>query len=184
MSSELSDRVDRLERRADVQLQQTGDCKAAICRLAELVRRLKAEVYKDPEVPDAPPPVATDHDLYMAFSGNRDTAAALRAIYNLGRQHGADQLCPYIRSDDEGTNYCALAEQAAPAVKESPAPAPATSLVDRVGKARANAFVLGNYQDRAAIREVAAWLRKSDAKLEMGGDAAATADLLEQEAKR
>jgi hypothetical protein len=37
---------------------------------------------------------------------------------------------------------------------------------------------------RAAIREVAAWLRQNDAKCQMGGDAAATADLLEQEADR
>ncbi len=37
---------------------------------------------------------------------------------------------------------------------------------------------------RAAIREVAAWLRQNDAKCQMGGDAAATADLLEREVFR
>ena len=37
---------------------------------------------------------------------------------------------------------------------------------------------------RAAIRKVAAWLRENDAKREMGGDAAAAAELLEQEANR
>jgi hypothetical protein len=37
---------------------------------------------------------------------------------------------------------------------------------------------------RAASREVANWLRQNDAKCQMGGDAAATADLLGQEADR
>jgi hypothetical protein len=36
----------------------------------------------------------------------------------------------------------------------------------------------------AAIREVAAWLRENDSVCQMGGDAAATAELLEQEASR
>ena len=41
--------------------------------------------------------------------------------------------CPHIRSSDEGTSYCALAEQQpAPAV---PAPAPAGSLVETVAEA-------------------------------------------------
>jgi hypothetical protein len=35
---------------------------------------------------------------------------------------------------------------------------------------------------RAVIREQAAWLRKNDSECQMGGDAAATAELLEQEA--
>jgi hypothetical protein len=37
---------------------------------------------------------------------------------------------------------------------------------------------------RAAIREVAVWLRENDSECQMGGDAAATAELLEQEADR
>jgi hypothetical protein len=41
-----------------------------------------------------------------------------------------------------------------------------------------------NYHARAAIREVAAWLRENDSECQMGGDAAATAELLEQEANR
>jgi hypothetical protein len=36
----------------------------------------------------------------------------------------------------------------------------------------------------AMIREVAAWLRENDSECQMGGDAAATAELLEQEADR
>lgn len=82
-----------------------------------------------------------------------------RAIYDLGRQHGAAQPTP--------------------AVKESSNPAPAGSLVERV------MVLLGHHGDgtartaRAAIREVAIWLRK-------GGDfdANAWASLLEQEADR
>jgi predicted HAD superfamily phosphohydrolase len=61
------------------------------------------------------------------------------------------------------------------AILDRPAPDPAGSLVEQV-EARAGGDA------RAAIREVAAWLRENDAKCEMGGDAAATADLLEQEA--
>jgi hypothetical protein len=61
-------------------------------------------------------------------------------------------------------------------------PAPAGSLMERVGKARANARVLGYDEDRAAFCVVAAWLREKDSEREMGGDAAATADLIEQEA--
>ena len=41
----------------------------------------------------------------------------------------AGATCPHVRSSDEGTSYCALAEQqAAP----PPEPAPAGSLVERV----------------------------------------------------
>lgn len=57
------------------------------------------------------------------------------------------------------------------------AAAPGDSLVDRV----TNAICHG---PRAAIREVAAWLRETDSEHQMGGDAAATADLLDQEAAR
>ena len=58
---------------------------------------------------------ATDEELsqlyYEACGGHEDS---LRAVYDLGRKHGATQaICPYIRSSDEGTSYCALAEQSA-----------------------------------------------------------------------
>ena len=77
-----------------------------------------------------------------------------------------------------------------PTVKESLTvpPDPAGSLVERVAEGIAEADDEGltnmtwNYHARAAIQAVAAWLRENDAKCEMGGDAAATADLLEQEA--
>ena len=65
---------------------------------------------------------------------------------------------------------------------------PAAGLVERVAQGIAAADDEGltnmtwNYHARAAIREVAAWLRENDSDCQMGGDAAATAELLEQEA--
>jgi hypothetical protein len=64
---------------------------------------------------------------------------------------------------------------------------PAGGLVERVAQGIAAADDEGltnmtwNYHARAAIREVAAWLRENDSECQMGGDAAATAELLEQE---
>ena len=62
---------------------------------------------------------------------------------------------------------------------------PADSLVQRVSK-RLIQGLGGTWDDtsRSAIREVAAWLRENDAKCQMGGDAAATADLLDAEANQ
>jgi hypothetical protein len=65
---------------------------------------------------------------------------------------------------------------------------PAGGLVERVAEGIAAADDEGltnmtwNHHARAAIREVAAWLRENDSECQMGGDAAATAELLEQEA--
>jgi hypothetical protein len=67
---------------------------------------------------------------------------------------------------------------------------PAGGLVERVAQGIAAADDEGltnmtwNYHARAAIREVAAWLRENDSECQMGGDADATAELLEQEADR
>jgi hypothetical protein len=59
---------------------------------------------------------------------------------------------------------------------------PAGGLVERVEEAIITGMVDGDrHAARAAIREVAAWLRENDSACQMGGDAAATADLLEQE---
>ena len=62
------------------------------------------------------------------------------------------------------------------------------SLVERVARAIDKApYDEDRHQwdeARAAIQAVAAWLRENDAECQMGGDAAATADLLEQEAER
>jgi hypothetical protein len=81
--------------------------------------------------------VATDEELRDAWElapapgGIFNSNYCLRAVYNLGRQHGA--ACPYIRSSDEGTSYCALAEQPAPAAPapEPAPPAPAGGLVEQ-----------------------------------------------------
>ncbi len=61
--------------------------------------------------------VATDEEIQAAYDEAYDDA--VRAVYDLGRQHGA--ACPHIRSNG-ATNWCALAEQPAPA---APAPDPA-----------------------------------------------------------
>jgi hypothetical protein len=55
-------------------------------------------------------------------------------------------------------------------------------LVERVANAIYNVPHDSAAEARAAIREVAAWLRENDSECQMGGDAAATAELLEQEA--
>jgi hypothetical protein len=98
--------------------------------------------------------------------------------------------CPHIVSSDEGTSYCRLAEQgiapvsAMAELRAASAEAQPGGLVERV----ANAISEGDEPDkwhpeaRDAIREVAAWLRENDSECQMGGDAAATAELLEQEA--
>jgi hypothetical protein len=67
----------------------------------------------------------------------------------------AGATCPHVVTSDEGTSYCRLAEQ-------RPATSPTSSLVERVA--------------RAAIREVAAWLRT--------GRMLHAAELLEQEVGR
>ena len=62
---------------------------------------------------------------------------------------------------------------------------PAERLVERV-TARIEYGIDANQDPegiaRAVIREQAAWLRENDSECQMGGDAAATAELLEQEA--
>jgi len=114
-------------------------------------------------------PVATDNGLLRCYgqaigdavkrgaSHNEAKEAGLRAIYDLGRQHGAAQ----------------------PARRSSPA----GGLVERVGEVMERHRVIGDIegswdaQARAAIREVAAWLREN----EFGYHAALS---LEQEAGR
>jgi hypothetical protein len=79
-------------------------------------------------------PVATDKELCRAFNSTSEYGfgPALRAVYNLDRQHGAAQP---------------------PAAQPTPPAAPAGGLVERV-EARAGG------DGHAAIREVAAWLRE------------------------
>lgn len=61
-------------------------------------------------------PIATDQELRRAWGSvtGEDWNTALRAVYDLGRQHGSAQAtCPHIATSDEGTSYCRLAEQSA-----------------------------------------------------------------------
>ena len=99
------------------------------------------------------------NDLGAFASDTRACVLELRARVE-ALEAGA--TCPHVRTSDEGTSYCALAEQVV--AKESAAPA-ASSLVERV--------------DRAAIREVAAWLRDRG-----GYPWAWVAQVLEMEADR
>ena len=90
----------------------------------------------------------------------------------------AGATCPHVRSSDEGTSYCALAEAVAapqpplftaeevarivaPTVKESLTD-PSGPLVERVADAIAaqatSAGIVNDRPARAAILEVAAWL--------------------------
>ncbi len=64
----------------------------------------------------ARPPIATDEELQKAWDSppGQGWNAGLRAVYDLGRQHGSAQAtCPHIVSGAEGTSYCRLAEQTA-----------------------------------------------------------------------
>jgi hypothetical protein len=115
------------------------------------------------------PSRATDADLVKLWhdtpvsihDGNDLGCRALRAVYDLGRHHGA--TCPHIVSSDEGTSYCRLAEQSQDKLDrliemDRAKPAPAGSLVERL-----EAAGYGRTHARAAIREVAAWFRRGDA---------------------
>ena len=68
------------------------------------------------------------------------------------------QPCEYIVTSDEGTSYCALAEQAA---KPTPNDRQIrSSLIKRVHSCIVGEPPVGHMQARAAIREVNAWLRE------------------------
>ena len=85
----------------------------------------------------------------------------------------AGATCPHVRSIDEGTSYCGLAESmaaqqpplfTAEEVARIVAPiTPADSLIDRVAKAlydAPNTHEGWRSEARAAILEVAAWMRE------------------------
>lgn len=87
-------------------------------------------------------PVATDEEL-LELAGER-FPYALRSCYDLGRQHGAAQP---------------------PAPQPAPPAAPAGGLVERVVKVIADPegpAELWRDDARAAIREVAAWMRENE----------------------
>jgi hypothetical protein len=91
----LCSRVEELERRCEVQLQQLGDLQDRHHRLAGSVRLLEREVVTD-WLESEPSPDATDEELDLIFMQwqSRDLAAARRALYDLGRQHGAQSATP------------------------------------------------------------------------------------------
>jgi len=104
---------------------QMVDTLAQLEVLPEILDTLRRAIRK-PMVPAAttPAPVATDEELTLVADSHRLWKDSRRALYNLGREHGASQAsCPHIRSSDEGTSYCALAEQVAAASPSQPAPA-------------------------------------------------------------
>jgi hypothetical protein len=77
----------------------------------------------------------------------------------------AGQTCPHIVSSDEGTSYCALAEQthskSTPNDRQIRSSAPADSLLERVARALYEAPSTHEgwrSAARAAIHEVARWM--------------------------
>jgi hypothetical protein len=159
---ELRTRLNCLERRCEVQLQQLSDLQDRHHRLAGSVRLLEREVVRDRPEPPAtePPTVATDQELQHIWDSTIGLKEAFRALYDLGRQHSA--------------------QSHSPAVKESSAPPPAGSLVEMVARAiHPNVCADPNlylHEARAAIREMVAWLRT--------GRLLNAAELLEHEADR
>ena len=97
------------------------NCASAILKLSGRVDALEAahnlrQQDEDVEmVTGDPQPIATNEEILRVYwTGGNSSDARLRCVYDLGRQHGATQaICPHIRSSDEGTSYCALAEQSA-----------------------------------------------------------------------
>jgi len=103
---ELKDRVDRHYARIRA---LEGDP----IQQRDTIRRAIREPMEQPA-----PEVAPDHELIMAWDRHMrsDIGDRLRAVYDLGHEHGAAAAhCPHIRTSDEGTSYCALAEQTATA---------------------------------------------------------------------
>jgi hypothetical protein len=75
--------------------------------LLEIRQTLKRAI-REPMAPAtaAAAPVATDDELWQTWhDADGSTLESLRAIYNLGREHGASQAsCPHIRSSGERAN--------------------------------------------------------------------------------
>jgi hypothetical protein len=168
-----------------------GDnCATAVLHIFERLEKLeqwltRGDFVQVPPTPE-PAPVATDEELCCLWANRpkmpNSSAAALRAIYNLGRQHGAAQPTPAAESAADRVlvncpETCWVeirriadgkviysnhrkGELTIP-VGEPPAalPAPAGGLVERVANAIGDGS-FGNWlpEARAAIREVAAWL--------------------------
>jgi len=117
---------------------------------------------------------------YNETYGDEFCAAALELRAWVEALEAKAAACPHIVTSDEGTSYCALAEQTAKPTPNSRQIR--SSLVERVscaidGRINPDQWL---HQDaaRAAIREVAAWMREQH-----DGDLVAAA-VLQQEAER
>jgi hypothetical protein len=143
-------------------------------KLDRLIALDRREPMQQP-TPEAAP-VATENGLLRCYgqaiedalkrgvSHDEAKEAGRRACYNLGRKHGAAQArCPHIRSSDEGSAWCALAEQTPTPQPASPV-APvgalaARALLERVA-AMADRIGAHTVGDIATISDrAAAWLR-------------------------
>ena len=95
-----------------------------------------------------------------------DTRACLLELRARVEALEAGATCPHVVSSDEGTSYCALAEQTQDKLdrlieRDRAAPAQADSLVEGVQRAIHDVeFPHGDDEARAAIREMAAWLHE------------------------
>jgi hypothetical protein len=150
---ELRSRVELLERRCEVQLQQLSDLQDRHHRLAGSVRLLEREVFTDAEVPDAPPPDpltnVTGKGVTVEGSFNQDgttyvfkTAAQPASAaqpepptFQESQARKAHYEAELARRKCEAMRQPAEPAQPAPAVKDSLTTAPAGSLVERVADA-------------------------------------------------
>ena len=101
---------------------------------------------------------------YNETYGDEFCAAVLELRARVEALEAKAATCPHIVTSDEGTSYCALAEQASKPTSNSGLTS--GSLVERVscaidGRINPDQWL---HQDaaRAAIREVAAWMRENE----------------------
>jgi hypothetical protein len=203
---ELRSRVEVLERRCEVQLQQLSDLQDCHHRLAGSVRLLEREVVTDQPEP-APAALAENVSVLdakawayigrQAILGDPDA----QSLVDLLSDAPAAQPEPPTFQESQASKAHYEAESArlkceamqqpakpapdAPSVKDSLTDAPAGSLMERLAWIiEPGDPLVWSGTCGLILLEVAAWLRENDSEREMGGDAAATADLIEQEDSR
>jgi hypothetical protein len=159
---------------------------------AATVAEIRSSLFKD-AAPDAP---AVKDSLTAAPAGSLVERVAGRLSAACGLQDGQwdeaaidviREVADWFRNEIDYSGTAAVLEQEAAQPESAPdAPAaPARSLVEQMLDAMDQHLESNRYAEaRAALRVVAAWLRENDSEREMGGDAAATADLIEYEAFR
>jgi hypothetical protein len=196
----LLEQVEALEAKDQLDVEAWASMRRASCDYQRRLSNLEAAqqphhdkldrlIEQDRKADDEAAPVATDEELWSLWANRpnlpNSPAAALRAIYDLGRQHGAAQAAPaaesaadnviihcpetcwvQIRRITDGkviySNY--RRGRLVLQVDEPPAApaAPAGGLVEKV-ESVIRPTIPGDpnvyrYESRAAIREVAAWL--------------------------